>query len=67
MDERMSAGDQRFKDLQRDISEIKKGQGDMQVELATVKTKVALYGALGGIAGSGVVGLIIAFATKAFG
>lgn len=39
----------------------------MQIELATVKTKVAFYGALGGMAGSIIVGLIIAIGTKALG
>lgn len=67
MDERMSAGDKRFAEVQESITRIERTQGDMQVELATVKTKVALYGALGGMAGSVIVGLIIAVATKALG
>lgn len=67
MDERMKAGDGRFKEVQESITRIERTQGDMQVELATVKTKVALYGALGGMAGSVIVGLIIAVATRALG
>lgn len=66
MDERMKAGAQRFKDTSAAIERIEKGQADMAIELATVKTKVAFYGALGGMAGSVVVGLIVAIGTKAF-
>lgn len=65
MDERMKAGDHRFKEVQESIHRIEETQGNMQVELATVKTKVAFYGGLGGMAGSIIVGLIIAVATKA--
>jgi hypothetical protein len=67
MDERMKAGDKRFGEVQESIQRIEKNQGDMQVELATVKTKVAFYGALGGMAGSVIVGLVIAIGTRAFG
>jgi hypothetical protein len=67
MDERMKSGDKRFGQVQESIARIESSQGDMKVELATVKTKVALYGALGGMAGSVIVGLVIVIGTKALG
>lgn len=67
MNERMKAGDDRFKEVQDSITRIERTQASLQIDLATVKTKVALYGALGGMAGSVIVGLIIAVATRALG
>lgn len=67
MDERIKAGDQRYDRIEAQTKEILESQGELAVEVAQIKTKVALYGALGGLAGSAVVTLIVVIATKAFG
>lgn len=67
MDERMRAGDTRFKKLDETLERIEKKQDEQADDIATMKVKVAFYGAIGGMAGSVVVGLIVAIGTKAIG
>lgn len=67
MDERMRSGDSRFKKLDETLERIEKKQDDQADDIATMKVKVAFYGAIGGMAGSVVVGLIVAIGTKAIG
>jgi hypothetical protein len=67
MEERMRAGGKDFDELREGQARLEDKLGKVQVELASVKTKVGLYGAIGGMAGSVVVGLILVIATKAFG
>ena len=64
MNERMESGDRKFKEVKADIKEIREGQGRMEIELAKVKTKVAFWGALGGLGGSAAVGVVVVIATK---
>jgi hypothetical protein len=67
MDERMKAGDRRFERMEAGVQRIETRVNETREEMAEIKTKVALYGALGGLAGSAVVGLIVAIGTRAFG
>lgn len=67
MDERMRSGDSRFKKLDETLERIEKKQDEQADDIATMKVKVAFYGAIGGMAGSVVVGLIVAIGTKAIG
>jgi hypothetical protein len=67
MDERMKAGERRFDRIEGGVGRIETRINETREEMAEIKTKVALYGALGGLAGSAVVGLIVAIGTRAFG
>lgn len=67
MEERMKAGSKDFDELRAGQTRVEGKLGEVQVELASVKTKVGFYGAVGGMAGSVLVGLILVIATKAFG
>lgn len=67
MEARMNEGDGRFTRLERTIDSIDSKLDDQANEFASIKTKVALYGAIGGLAGSVIVGLVIAIGTNAIG
>jgi len=67
MDERMRSGDGRFKKIDETLERIETKQDEQGEDLATMKAKVAFYGGIGGMAGSVVVGVIVAFGTKALG
>lgn len=67
MTQRMKEGDGRFAEMKQGIADLGEGQdemkgelADVRVDLGEVKKQVAIYGAIGGLAGSGVVGLILA-------
>jgi len=66
MDQRMKSGDDRFDRIESGVGRIEARVTETREEMAEIKTKVALYGALGGLAGSAVVGLIVAIGTRAF-
>ena len=67
MDQRMKAGDKRFERIDSTVGRIEMRVNETREEMAEIKTKVALYGAFGGLAGSAVVGIIVAIGTRAFG
>lgn len=67
MDQRMKSGDARFDRIESGVGRIETRVNETREEMAEIKTKVALYGALGGLAGSAVVGIIVAIGTRAFG
>lgn len=67
MEQRMRDGDSRFEKLDKTLERIEAKQDEQADDIATMKVKVALYGAIGGMAGSVVVGLIVAIGTKAIG
>lgn len=62
----MSSGDKRFDEVTHSIEELRSLLVNTREELTEMKTKVALYGAVGGLAGSAVVGLIVAIGSKPF-
>lgn len=63
MEERMNSGDKRFTEIGEAIDDVRTLVVGTREELTEIKTKVGLYGALGGLAGSAVVGLIVAVGT----
>lgn len=56
----MSEGDARFDRMEKTLSNIDEKLDSQANDLASIKAKVALFGAIGGLAGSIVVGLIVA-------
>lgn len=60
MEARMSEGDARFDRMEKTLSNIDEKLDSQANDLASIKAKVALFGAIGGLAGSIVVGLIVA-------
>lgn len=67
MEQRMKDGDSRFQTLTKTLERIEEKQDNQADDISTMKVKVAIYGAIGGMAGSVVVGLIVAIGTKAIG
>lgn len=63
----MDTGDVRFREIGDAVRDVGRQVTATREELTEIKTKVGLYGALGGLAGSTVVGVIIAIGTRAFG
>lgn len=56
----MSEGDARFDRMEKTLANIDEKLDSQANDLASIKAKVALFGAIGGLAGSIVVGLIVA-------
>jgi hypothetical protein len=67
MDERMRAGNERFDRIESGVGRIETRVNETREDMAAMKTKVAIYGAIGGLAGSAVVGVVVAIGTRAFG
>jgi hypothetical protein len=67
MEQRMRDGDSRFEKIDKTLERIEVKQDEQADDIATMKVKVAIYGAIGGMAGSVVVGLIVAIGTKGIG
>jgi methyl-accepting chemotaxis protein len=65
MDQRMREGDERFDRMESGIGRIESRVNETREQMSELKTKVALFGALGGLAGSAIVGLIVAIGTRA--
>lgn len=62
----MNAGDKRFVEIGEAVEDVRTLVLGTREELTEIKTKVGLYGAVGGLAGSAVVGLIVAIGTHSF-
>lgn len=67
MDQRMKEGDARFERIESGVGRIETRVNETREDMAAMQTKVAIYGAIGGLAGSAVVGVIVAIGTRAFG
>lgn len=59
MEARMNEGDARFDRIENTLKNIDEKLDSQANDLASIKAKVALFGAIGGLAGSVIVGLII--------
>ena len=65
VDERLRAGTRRFDNLDKGQERLEEKVGELQVELSSLKTKVAFYSAIGSIVGGGIVTLIVAVGSRA--
>lgn len=75
VEQRLNTMDTHFSDLNGGVADIKtdigairvqsaEDMGEIRVEQGILKTKVALYGAIGGIVGAGIPSLVIALAIR---